>query len=83
MRSKNKKRGVCANCGKTCYIESHREPPRSVGGEQTIPLCVKCHMQHHKDKNHFAQWGRLGGKITAQRYPDLWKRNLKQYRSAK
>lgn len=80
MRNKNKRRGVCACCGGTCYVELHHEPPRSEGGTETIPLCMPCHIARHVQTNDYARWGQQGGKATAERHPHVWRRNLKQYR---
>ena len=76
----SKKRGICTDCGRTCYIDHHHEPPKCSGGVDTVPLCRECHKRRHINANHFAQWGKRGGQITAQN-PIRWLRNLKQFRN--
>jgi hypothetical protein len=80
MRSRTKrKRAICQDCNKKCYVEKHHEPPKSEGGTEKIPLCHKCHVGRHCAANHWAMWGQRGGRKTAQT-PANWRRNLKQFR---
>lgn len=78
---RGRKRERCCSCKKWCFPQMHHNPPKSQGGKVTFPVCRKCHVAIHCRFNHWASWGRVGGLKTAALYPDLWKRNLKQFRA--
>ena len=37
----------CFNCGATAETQKHHVVPRSLGGEQTVSLCLNCHSKVH------------------------------------
>lgn len=59
----------------------HHIKPRCEGGSDDpnnlLFLCQKCHVAHHSKHGHFAQWGKMGGQITAQKLVSI--PNLKQF----
>lgn len=71
----------CAcGCGRRAR-HIHHVIPRSQGGtddrKNLVALCQKCHVAHHSAQGHFAQWGKQGGKLTAQKGVSI--PNLKQF----
>jgi 5-methylcytosine-specific restriction endonuclease McrA len=58
---------------------------RSNGGKDTpdnvVMVCRKCHVKLHSENGDYANWGRLGGKTTANRHHYI--NNLKQFKNPK
>lgn len=72
---------------RTCHLCEHRIrknqrtdlhhlKPKSEGGTRVVIVHQRCHVRHHSQNNHFARWGRFGGKTTAAK--GYWIRNLKR-----
>lgn len=59
----------------------HHIKPRCEGGSDhpnnLLMLCQRCHIAHHSKKGDFAQWGKQGGAVTAQKMVSI--PNLKQF----
>lgn len=58
----------CSLCGQLVAsgdVNMHHPIPRSEGGQRTEPTHRDCHIKHHSTNNHFREWGRQGGLITA------------------
>lgn len=72
----------CAcGCGRRAR-HIHHMTPRCQGGSDDpsnrMAVCQKCHVAHHSAKGDFAQWGKQGGSITAQKKVSI--PNLVQFR---
>lgn len=78
--TRSKRRGICHDCGRPCFVEIHHEPPKSMGGGEEVPLCRRCHVNRHCKASHWAAWGRKGGQHTQQQHA-TYKRNFKQFRA--
>lgn len=63
----------------------HHIKPRCEGGSDhpnnLLHLCQRCHIAHHSKKGDFAQWGKQGGAVTAQKMVSI--PNLVQFRGEK
>jgi hypothetical protein len=59
--------GLCSRpIRKGQRINLHHTPIlRSQGGDAVVEVHEKCHRQHHSTNNHFRQWGKIGGEISA------------------
>ena len=69
----------CALCGHLIVegekVNRHHLKLKSEGGAETIEVHARCHVEHHSKLNHFREWGRRGGLMTAAR--GWWIFNLK------
>jgi hypothetical protein len=75
----------------TCYLCNQPIEPRSKihwhhhqelkckGGTETAPTHPSCHRQFHSANNHYREFGRIGGLITAA--TKRWSLNLKNVRT--
>lgn len=74
----NKRR--CALCRRLIRnddrVNQHHPTPKSEGGEETVEVHERCHVEHHSQLNHYREWGRRGGLVTAAR--GWWIFNLKR-----
>jgi len=46
-------------------INNHHIVYRSQGGTETAEMHKRCHVRLHKERNDFAEWGRVGGRISS------------------
>jgi DNA invertase Pin-like site-specific DNA recombinase len=52
---------ACFECGSSDHIHQHHVVPRVLGGQNTIPLCARCHgMVHDRDLTHYTRLQRIG-----------------------
>lgn len=59
---------TCALCSqpiKPGDVNMHHPVYRSNGGTATAPTHKACHVALHSSRNDFAEWGRIGGQISA------------------
>ncbi|HZF41211.1 MAG TPA: hypothetical protein VE715_20480 [Blastocatellia bacterium] len=83
-RSANRLRTITrkpALCGqrpirKGAKVNQHHTVLGSEGGVETVEVHEHCHRKHHSGMNHFREWGRKGGIVTAAR--GWWIFNLKR-----
>jgi hypothetical protein len=47
-------------------VNNHHVKYRSKGGKRTKPMHADCHVGLHSDRNDFREWGRMGGRKSAQ-----------------
>jgi len=57
-------------------VARHHPKLRSEGGAETVEVHAFCHTTYHSTCNHFREWGRKGGLVTAAR--GWWIFNLKR-----
>ena len=60
---------TCTNCNSTQNIQQHHIIPKSLGGQETIPLCSKCHGLVHNTHMSSSELVKMG--IDATRYDSL------------
>ncbi|MEN3333091.1 MAG: hypothetical protein V7641_2456 [Blastocatellia bacterium] len=60
-------------------LNMHHPIYRSNGGIETQPTHTPCHVELHRSRNDFAEWGRIGGQISA--LSKQWGFNLLNVRS--
>jgi hypothetical protein len=74
---------TCALCSQPIAmgdaLNMHHPIYRSNGGTDTQPTHKACHVALHSLRNDFAEWGRIGGKISAA--SKRWAFNLKNVRT--
>lgn len=62
---------TCALCQrpirKGAKVNQHHPVLKSEGGIEIIEVHEQCHVAHHSVMNHFCEWGRKGGLVTAAR----------------
>jgi hypothetical protein len=46
-------------------VNLHHPTPRSQGGTRVEPTHRDCHVRFHSQSNHFREWGKIGGQISA------------------
>lgn len=72
----------CARGCKRVARHMHHMEYRCNGGSDDQsnlkPLCDKCHRAHHSAQGDFKNWGKLGGKKTAEKLVSM--PNLVQFR---
>ncbi|MGE0131524.1 MAG: hypothetical protein AB7U82_25870 [Blastocatellales bacterium] len=78
--SSDNHKNICALCQrpirKGAKVNQHHPVLRSEGGIETVEVHEQCHIEHHSRLNHFREWGRRGGIVTAAR--GWWIFNLKR-----
>lgn len=75
----------CARCGRPARA-GHHQHRRCEGGtdqpQNLEPLCFTCHVREHSLAGEWSDWGRKGGRSTAQN-PVNWLHNLHWARDMK
>ena len=60
---------ICALCSQPIAagdaLNRHHPIYRLDGGTETQPTHKACHIALHSSRNDFAEWGRIGGQISA------------------
>ncbi len=78
--SSDNQKKTCGLCQrpirKGAKVHQHHPVPRSEGGVETVEVHEPCHRKHHSGMNHYSEWGRKGGLVTAAR--GWWIFNLKR-----
>lgn len=71
---------TCPGC-KRIARHIHHVQPRCMGGKDdsfnTCYLCQKCHTALHSQAGDFSRWGKMGGKLTAEKMVSM--PNLRQF----
>lgn len=49
----------------TDQINYHHPEYKSNGGKRVVPSHKICHVELHRSRGDFREWGRLGGKLSA------------------
>lgn len=71
----------CPGCRRVARHIHHIIPQCEGGTDDWWNLrymCAKCHAAHHSAQGDFARWGKIGGKLTAEKMVSI--PNLKQFK---
>jgi hypothetical protein len=60
-------------------LNMHHPVYRSQGGTETQPTHKACHVALHSSRNDYAEWGRVGGQISA--LSKQWAFNLRNVKT--
>jgi hypothetical protein len=60
-------------------LDMHHSVYRSNGGIETAPAHNRCHVELHRSRGDFKEWGRIGGQLSA--LSKQWSFNLLNVRA--